>query len=81
MKYNKVLSQKKVANKIIKGIHDVNLELSSNKNHTFDQDIVYEFAYADNAFNNAIFQKTLKEQGDEGIQDMIQNYLFNHPIN
>ena len=35
------------------GIHSANLDLSSRETHSFDQDIVYEFAYADGAFLNA----------------------------
>jgi len=76
MKDNMELSQKKVANKIIEGIHKANLELESNINNTFDQDIVYEFAYANNAFNNAHIHHSLNRQADMGIQDMIQNYLI-----
>ena len=49
----KAKSQKKVANEIMFGIHSANLDLSSRETHSFDQDIVYEFAYADGAFLNA----------------------------
>lgn len=49
----KAKSQQKVANQIINGINSTNNELSK-ETHNFDQDIVYEFAYADGAFKNAI---------------------------
>lgn len=63
----KAESQKKVANELMFGIHLANLDLSNREKHTFDQDIVYEFAYADGAFMNAYNSYKNKHLSDLNI--------------
>jgi hypothetical protein len=68
MKSEGILSREKVAEKIISGIHEIN------KISTTIDNIVYEFAWADKAFQDAFEDIKKKKSGE--LADF-QNYVIN----